>query len=199
MMAGCGRMILGSDSHTRYGALGTMGVGEGGPEIVKQLLGDTYDSPSGGGAGLSHRRAPRGVGPHDVAIALCGAVYQKRLRQEQGAGIRGPRREKSLPMDYRIGIDVMTTETACLSSIWETDGAVEEYLAVHGRRGLQGAGAGGRVLRRHDGDGPLGRGAHDRPALPPLRGYTIRELQAERRRHSPGGAKSGGTASSAAR
>lgn len=133
MMSGCGRMILGSDSHTRYGAIGTMGVGEGGPEIVKQLLENTYDiaSPQVIMVYLTGEPA-QGVGPHDVAIALCGEVYKNdfvknKVLEFVGPGIR------NLPMDYRIGIDVMTTETACLSSIWETDGAVEEYLAIHGR------------------------------------------------------------------
>ena len=133
MMAGCGRMILGSDSHTRYGALGTLGVGEGGPEIVKQLLENTYD--------ISYPRVvliyltgspARGVGPHDAAIALCGAVYKNGFVKNSILEFCGPG-IKNLSMDFRIGIDVMTTETACLSSIWETDGAVEEYLAVHGR------------------------------------------------------------------
>ena len=133
MMTGCGRMILGSDSHTRYGALGTMGVGEGGPEIVKQLLSNTYDvaMPDVVLVYLTGKPA-RGVGPQDVAIALCGAVYdcgfvKNKVLEFAGAGVA------SLPMDYRIGIDVMTTETACLSSIWQTDEKVEEYLAVHGR------------------------------------------------------------------
>ena len=133
MMAGCGRMILGSDSHTRYGAIGTMGVGEGGPEIVKQLLKNTYDiaSPQVVLVYLTGEPA-QGVGPHDVAIALCGEVYKNGFVKNKVLEFAGPG-VKTLPMDYRIGIDVMTTETACLSSIWETDGAVEEYLAVHGR------------------------------------------------------------------
>ena len=135
MMSGCGRMILGSDSHTRYGALGTMGVGEGGPEIVKQLLRNTYDiaAPEVILVWLTGQ-PPRGVGPHDVAIALCGAVYKNgfvknKVLEFVGDGIG------RLSMDYRIGIDVMTTETACLTSIWETDGAVRDYLALHGRAG----------------------------------------------------------------
>ena len=135
MMSGCGRMILGSDSHTRYGALGTMGVGEGGPEIVKQLLRNTYDiaAPEVILVWLTGQ-PPRGVGPHDVAIALCGAVYKNgfvknKVLEFVGDGIG------RLSMDYRIGIDVMTTETACLTSIWETDGAVQDYLALHGRAG----------------------------------------------------------------
>lgn len=133
MMSGCGRMILGSDSHTRYGAIGTMGIGEGGPEIVKQLLENTYDIASPQVVLVYLTGTPaQGVGPHDVAIALCGQVYKNgfvknKVLEFAGPGIAG------LPMDYRIGIDVMTTETACLSSIWETDGAVEEYLAIHGR------------------------------------------------------------------
>ena len=133
MMSGCGRMILGSDSHTRYGAIGTMGVGEGGPEIVKQLLKNTYDiaSPQVVLVYLTGEPA-QGVGPHDVAIALCGEVYKNGFVKNKVLEFAGPGIAK-LPMDYRIGIDVMTTETACLSSIWETDGAVEEYLAIHGR------------------------------------------------------------------
>ena len=133
MMSGCGRMILGSDSHTRYGPLGTMGVGEGGPEIVKQLLKNTYDiaAPQVVLVYLTGE-PPQGVGPHDVAIALCGATYKNGFVKNKVLEFCGPG-IKNLPMDYRIGIDVMTTETACLSSIWETDGAVEEYLAIHGR------------------------------------------------------------------
>ena len=133
MMSGCGRMILGSDSHTRYGALGTMGVGEGGPEIVKQLLKNTYDiaAPEVILVWLTGQ-PPRGVGPHDVAIALCGAVYKNGFVKNKVLEFAGPAVSR-LPMDYRIGIDVMTTETACLSSIWETDGAVADYLTLHGR------------------------------------------------------------------
>ena len=133
MMSGCGKMILGSDSHTRYGALGTMGLGEGGPEIVKQLLKNTYDiaAPQVVLVYLTGEPA-QGVGPHDVAIALCGEVYKNGFVKNKVLEFAGPG-IKNLPMDYRIGIDVMTTETACLSSIWETDGAVEEYLAIHGR------------------------------------------------------------------
>ena len=133
MMTGCGRMILGSDSHTRYGALGTMGVGEGGPEIVKQLLSNTYDIAMPEVVLVYLTGKPgRGVGPHDVAIALCGAVYDNGFVKNRVLEFAGPGVAK-LPMDYRIGIDVMTTETACLSSIWQTDDKVEEYLAAHGR------------------------------------------------------------------
>ena len=133
MMAGCGRMILGSDSHTRYGALGTMGVGEGGPEIVKQLLRNTYDIAAPQVVLVWLTGTPsHGVGPHDVAIALCGAVYGNGFAKNKILEFAGPG-VAHLPMDYRIGIDVMTTETACLSSIWQTDDAVAEYLTIHGR------------------------------------------------------------------
>ena len=133
MMTGCGKMILGSDSHTRYGAIGTMGVGEGGPELVKQLLQNTYDvaKPQVVLVWLTGE-VPHGVGPHDVAIALCGATYKNGYVKNKVLEFAGPG-VKHLPMDFRIGIDVMTTETACLSSIWETDEKVEEYLAIHGR------------------------------------------------------------------
>ena len=135
-LAGCGRMVLGSDSHTRYGALGTMGVGEGGGELVRQLLGNTWDlTPAPDVVLVWLTGAPRpGVGPHDVAIALCGAVYKNDFVKNAVLEFAGPG-AAALSMDYRIGIDVMTTETACLSSIWETDSAVEEYYAVHGRPG----------------------------------------------------------------
>ena len=133
MMSGCGRMILGSDSHTRYGALGTMGVGEGGPEIVKQLLKNTYDiaAPEVLLVWLTGR-PPHGVGPHDVAIALCGAVYKHGFVKNKVLEFAGPAVSR-LPMDYRIGIDVMTTETACLSSVWQTDETVHQALAAYGR------------------------------------------------------------------
>ena len=133
MMAGCGKMILGSDSHTRYGPLGTLGVGEGGPEIVKQLLSDTYDIPAPPVCLVYVTGVPKqGVGPHDVAIALCARVYKTGFVKNQilefaGPGIAG------LSMDYRFGIDVMTTETACLSSVWQTDEKVQSYLAAHNR------------------------------------------------------------------
>ena len=133
MMTGCGKMILGSDSHTRYGAIGTMGIGEGGPELVKQLLENTYDvaRPQVVLVWLTGE-VPHGVGPHDVAIALCGATYKNGFVKNKILEFAGPG-VKHLPMDFRIGIDVMTTETACLSSIWETDDAVKEYLTIHGR------------------------------------------------------------------
>ena len=134
-LAGCGRMILGSDSHTRYGALGAMGVGEGGPELVKQLLGDYWESPAPEVVLVwLHGMPRRGVGPHDAAIALCGAVYKNNFVKNKILEFAGPGLA-SLPADFRIGIDVMSTETACLSSIWETDAVTEEYYAVHGRPG----------------------------------------------------------------
>ena len=134
MLAGCGKMVLGSDSHTRYGAIGTMGVGEGGPEIVKQLLENTYEvaAPKVVLVYLIGEPA-QGVGPHDVALALCGATYKSGFVKNKVLEFVGPGVNK-LPMDYRIGIDVMTTETACLSSIWQTDEKVREYLSVHGRK-----------------------------------------------------------------
>ena len=133
MMSGCGRMILGSDSHTRYGAMGTMGIGEGGPEIVKQLLSNTYDVRRPDVVLVYLTGKPNhGVGPHDVAIALCGAVYDNGFVKNKVLEFVGPG-IKNLPMDFRIGIDVMTTETACLSSIWATDSTVEEYFEAHGR------------------------------------------------------------------
>ncbi|MDR2403067.1 MAG: hydratase [Spirochaetaceae bacterium] len=133
--AGCGRMILGSDSHTRYGALGTLGVGEGGGELVKQLLRQTYDIPYPRVIAVYLTGKPRnGVGPQDVALALIGAVFKSGFVKNAvlefvGEGIAG------LSADYRCGIDVMTTETTCWSSIWETDETVREYLELHGRGG----------------------------------------------------------------
>ncbi len=133
MLSGCGRMILGSDSHTRYGAMGTMGIGEGGPEIVKQLLSNTYDITPPEVVLVYLTGEPRwGVGPQDIAIELCGAVYKNGFVKNKVLEFAGPG-VKNLPMDFRIGIDVMTTETACLSSVWITDDKVEEYLAAHGR------------------------------------------------------------------
>lgn len=131
--AKCGAMILGSDSHTRYGALGTMAMGEGGPELVKQLLGMTYDIKYPDVVAIILKGSPRkGVGPHDVAIALIGEVFKKGLVKNKvlefiGEGVT------NLPVEYRNGIDVMTTETACLSSVWQTDYRVKEYYAVRGR------------------------------------------------------------------
>ena len=133
MMSKCGNMLLGSDSHTRYGALGTMGVGEGGPELVKQLLSNTWDINKPEVVLVYLENAPkRGVGPHDVAIALCGAVFKEGLVTNKVLEFVGPG-VKNLSMDFRIGIDVMTTETACLSSIWETDEKVKDFYTIHGR------------------------------------------------------------------
>ena len=133
MLAGCGRMILGSDSHTRYGALGTMAMGEGGGELVKQLLSQTYDIKRPEVVAIYLKGTPvKGVGPQDVAIALIGKLFdagtvKNKVMEFVGPGVKG------LSVDFRIGIDVMTTETTCLSSIWCTDEKTEEWLAVHGR------------------------------------------------------------------
>ena len=180
MLSGCGRMVLGSDSHTRYGALGTMGVGEGGPEIVKQLLENTYDVAAPEVVMVYLTGAPRqGVGPHDVALALCGAVYKNGFVKNKVLEFVGPG-VAALPMDYRIGIDVMTTETACLSSIWATDERVRDYLAVHGRADAY------QALAPEDGalydsmiEIDLSR-VEPMAALPfhPSEAYTIVELQA---------------------
>ena len=133
MMAGCGRMILGSDSHTRYGALGTMGIGEGGPELVKQLLSHTYDFPRAEVIAVYLNGSPRpGVGPQDVALALIGAVFKDGFVKNKVLEFVGPG-VSSLPVEFRNGIDVMTTETACLSSIWRTDSSVKKYYEIHGR------------------------------------------------------------------
>jgi len=133
VMSGCGKMILGSDSHTRYGALGTMAIGEGGPELVKQLLNKTYDinAPQTVCVYL-HGDVQNGVGPQDVALAIIKAVFpngfvKNKILEFVGPGI------KNLPIEFRNGIDVMTTETTCLSSIWETDSVVENYLKMMGR------------------------------------------------------------------
>ncbi|MBP7403094.1 MAG: hydratase, partial [Clostridia bacterium] len=132
-MAGGGLMILGSDSHTRYGALGTMGVGEGGPELVKQLLSNTYDIPAPDVVLVYLEGAPRrGVGPHDVAVALTAAVFGNGFVKNKVMEFAGPG-VAALSVDFRNGIDVMTTETTCLSSIWTTDDKVAEYYRIHGR------------------------------------------------------------------
>ena len=132
-LAGCGKMIIGSDSHTRYGAFGTMGFGEGGPEIVKQLLGDAYELSAPRTILVYLTGAPRqGVGPHDAAIALCGAVFDSGFVKNAVLEFAGPG-VKNLSMDWRMGVDVMTTETACLSSLWQTDEKTEAWLALRGR------------------------------------------------------------------
>ncbi len=135
MRAFCGAMILGSDSHTRYGALGTVAIGEGGPELVKQLLNRTYDLDMPEIVAVNLKgRVKKGVGPHDVALALVKATFKSgfvknRILEFVGTGIKG------LSMDFRNGIDVMTTETTCLSSIWETDEKTQKYYIEHGRAG----------------------------------------------------------------
>lgn len=180
MSATCGGMILGSDSHTRYGALGCMGVGEGGPEVVKQLLSNTYDieAPEVIAVYLTGEPVP-GVGPQDVALAIIGAVYQSgfvknKIMEFVGPGIA------NLSVDFRNGIDVMTTETTCLTSIWATDEKVREYYAIHGRESaykklapLEGAGYDGMITV------DLGK-VKPMIALPfhPSNTYTIEELNA---------------------
>ncbi|MDR2161917.1 MAG: hydratase, partial [Desulfovibrio sp.] len=135
MLAAGGKMILGSDSHTRYGVLGTLGFGEGGPELVKQLLGRTYDLPRPDVVAVCLEGSPRpGVGPQDVALALIAAVFPDGLVQNKILEFVGPG-IAALSVDSRLGIDVMTTETACLSSIWQTDMAVRDWLTLHGRPG----------------------------------------------------------------
>ena len=131
--AGCGKMILGSDSHTRYGALGTMAVGEGGGELAKQLLRDTYDVAYPGVVAIYLTGAPRpGVGPHDVALAIIRAVFAKGYVKNKVMEFVGPG-IASMTTDYRNGVDVMTTETTCLSSIWATDEDTRAFLTMHGR------------------------------------------------------------------
>ena len=133
MLAGGGKMILGSDSHTRYGALGTMAMGEGGPELVKQLLSQTYDINMPGVVGVYLTGKPeKGVGPQDVALAIIGAVFgngyvKNKVMEFVGPGVA------NLSADFRIGIDVMTTETTCLSSIWQTDDEIKDFYEIHGR------------------------------------------------------------------
>ncbi len=133
MMAASGEMILGSDSHTRYGALGTLAMGEGGPELVKQLLNKTYDIPMPDVVGvfLDGEVVP-GVGPQDVALAIIGATFECGYVNNKVMEFVGPGIHK-MTADFRIGIDVMTTETTCLSSIWRTDETIQEYYALHGR------------------------------------------------------------------
>ena len=134
MLAGGGKMILGSDSHTRYGALGTMAMGEGGPELVKQLLNKTYDINMPGVVGVYLTGKPqKGVGPQDVALAIIGEVFANGYVNNKVMEFVGPG-VSSLSADFRIGIDVMTTETTCLSSIWRTDDTIREFYEIHGRK-----------------------------------------------------------------
>lgn len=133
-MAGCGKMILGSDSHTRYGALGTLAIGEGGGELVKQLLQDTYDIPYPEIIAVYLTGTPDpAVGPHDIALAIIGAVFKQGYVKNKIMEFIGPS-IKHMRTDFRNSIDVMTTETACLSSIWQTDEDTEQYLSLHGRK-----------------------------------------------------------------
>ena len=133
MLAGCGKMILGSDSHTRYGALGCMAVGEGGPELVKQLLSQTYDINMPGVVAIYLTGSPRpGVGPQDVALAIIGKVFANGYVKNKVMEFVGPG-VANLSADFRIGVDVMTTETTCLSSIWQTDEKIQEFYEIHGR------------------------------------------------------------------
>ena len=135
MLAGGGKMILGSDSHTRYGALGTMAVGEGGPELVKQLLEQTYDIDMPGVVGVYLTGEPiKGVGPQDVALAIIGEVFANGFVKNKVMEFVGPG-VSNLSVDFRIGVDVMTTETTCLSSIWRTDDKVKEFYEIHGSEG----------------------------------------------------------------
>ncbi len=134
MMAGGGKMLLGSDSHTRYGALGTMAMGEGGPELVKQLLNQTYDISMPGVIGVYMTGTPRkGVGPQDIALAIIGEVFDKGYVKNKVMEFVGPG-VANMSMDFRIGVDVMTTETTCLSSIWVTDEKTEEFYEIHRRK-----------------------------------------------------------------
>ena len=133
MLAGGGKMILGSDSHTRYGALGTMAMGEGGPELVKQLLSQTYDINMPGVIGIYMTGEPaKGVGPQDVALAIIGEVFDKGYVKNKVMEFVGPG-VSNLSADFRIGVDVMTTETTCLSSVWRTDEKIKEFYEIHGR------------------------------------------------------------------
>ena len=133
MLAAGGKMILGSDSHTRYGALGTMAMGEGGPELVKQLLSQTYDINMPGVVAIYLTGSPRpGVGPQDVALAIIGKVFANGYVRNKVMEFVGPG-VANLSADFRIGVDVMTTETTCLSSIWQTDEKIQEFYEIHGR------------------------------------------------------------------
>lgn len=180
MLAVSGQMILGSDSHTRYGALGTMAVGEGGPELVKQLLNQTYDINRPQVVGVYLTGAPvNGVGPQDVALAIIGAVFRNGYVKNKVMEFVGPG-VASLSADFRIGIDVMTTETTCLSSVWVTDKEIEEFYEIHGRKGAYRELAPGEVAY-YDGMINVDLSAV-RPmiAMPfhPSNTYTIEELNA---------------------
>ena len=180
MMSACGKMILGSDSHTRYGALGTMAIGEGGPELVKQLLGRTYDVTAPDIIAVYLEGAPRhGVGPQDVALALIKAVFDSGFVKNKVLEFVGPG-VANLSVDFRNGIDVMTTETTCLSSIWQTDDKVAEYFMVHGRPNAYKQLLPGAVAY-YDGAVRIDLSAVEPMiALPfhPSNGFTIREFNA---------------------
>ncbi len=179
-MAGCGKMILGSDSHTRYGALGTLAVGEGGGELVKQILEQTWDAPYPGVVAVYLDGKPNpGVGPQDIAIAIVSAVFKNGYVKNKVMEFVGPG-VSSMSTDYRNGIDVMTTETTCLSSIWRTDGDTKAFLAEHGRaddfKQLDPA-----DVAYYDGCVYIDLSTvHSMIALPfhPSNGYEIRELNA---------------------
>ena len=166
MMARSGGMVLGSDSHTRYGTLGCMGVGEGGGELVRQLLGKTWDIDRPEVIAVWLEGSPRpGVGPQDVALAIIGAVFNEgfvknKIVEFTGPGIAG------LSIDYRAGIDIMTTETACLSSIWPTDEKVAEWMEKHGRKDDFAPLEVNGLIRWSCAGGSFRNRADDRPAFP---------------------------------
>ena len=180
MLAGGGKMILGSDSHTRYGALGTMAMGEGGPELVKQLLGQTYDINMPGVVAIYLTGKPiKGVGPQDIALAIIGAVFANGYVNNKVMEFVGPG-VANLSADFRIGVDVMTTETTCLSSIWKTDDTIKEFYEIHGRREDYRELNPGAVAY-YDGVVTVDLGAvHPMIAMPfhPSNTYTIEELNA---------------------
>ena len=193
MHAGCGKMILGSDSHTRYGALGTMAVGEGGGELDKQILGDTWDTdyPEVVAVYLTGRPQPW-VGPQDIALALCRAVFQNGYVKNKVMEFVGPG-VSSMTTDYRNAVDVMTTETTCLSSIWRTDEDTRAFLKEHGReedyRELNPG-----AVAYYDGciPGSVHGEAHDCPAFPSLQRLYHRRTERQPGRHPPGDGKESG-------
>ena len=180
MLAGGGKMILGSDSHTRYGALGTMAMGEGGPELVKQLLGQTYDINMPGVVAIYLTGKPiKGVGPQDIALAIIGAVFANGYVNNKVMEFVGPG-VANLSADFRIGVDVMTTETTCLSSIWKTDDTIKEFYEIHGR-GEDYRELNPGAVAYYDGVVTVDLGAvHPMIAMPfhPSNTYTIEELNA---------------------
>ena len=190
-MAKCGGMILGSDSHTRYGSLGCMGVGEGGGELVKQLLRNTWDINAPEVVLVWLEGTPRkGIGPHDVALSLVKATFESGFVKNKVLEFAGPG-VAQLPIDFRNGIDIMTTETTCLSSIWVTDDEVRRHYERHCPRGLPPAATWQRdLLRCRHPHRPLHAGEHDCPALPPLqRLYHSRTAGKPRGDSAPGGGR----------